>query len=118
MSESTVGGLRTVRTLATDRPPVQFLADAPQWLYGWLRAIKATPTSPFIQFIDPYHTQELGIHSYLLDQHFYYHTRFWKANRMRTMYVSGSETHIHSDYIIGHHHTLLKVNSGKVLLLQ
>jgi hypothetical protein len=34
---------------------------------------------------------------------------------MRTMYVSGSETDIHNDYIIGHHHTLLKVNSGKVL---
>ena len=24
-------------------------------------------------------------------------------------------THVHSDYIIGHHHTMLKVNSGKVL---
>jgi hypothetical protein len=47
MSESTVGGSRTVQALATDRPPVQFLADAPQRLYGWLRAIKATPTSPF-----------------------------------------------------------------------
>jgi hypothetical protein len=34
---------------------------------------------------------------------------------MRTMYVPGSETHVHSDYIIGHQHTLLKVNSGKVL---
>jgi hypothetical protein len=34
---------------------------------------------------------------------------------MRTMYVSGSETHVHSDYIIGNHHTLLKVNSRKVL---
>jgi hypothetical protein len=34
---------------------------------------------------------------------------------MRTMYVPGSETHVHSDYIIGHHHTLLKVNSKKVL---
>jgi hypothetical protein len=34
---------------------------------------------------------------------------------MRTMYVPGSETHIHNDYIIGHHHTLLKVNSRKVL---
>jgi hypothetical protein len=34
---------------------------------------------------------------------------------MRTMYVSGLETHVHSDYIIGHLHTLLKVNSGKVL---
>jgi hypothetical protein len=43
------------------------------------------------------------------------HTRFWKANRMRTMFVPGSETHVHNDYIIGHHHTLLKVNSGKVL---
>jgi hypothetical protein len=43
------------------------------------------------------------------------HTRFWKANRMRTMYVSGSETHVHSDYIIGHHHTMLEINSGKVL---
>jgi predicted small metal-binding protein len=43
------------------------------------------------------------------------HTRFWKANRMRTMYVPGSETHIHSDYIIGHHHTMLEINSGKIL---
>jgi hypothetical protein len=34
---------------------------------------------------------------------------------MRTMYVPGSETHVHNDYIIGHHHTFLKVNSGKVL---
>jgi hypothetical protein len=47
MSESTVGGSWTVRALAADRPPVQFLADAPQRLYGWLRAIKATPTNPF-----------------------------------------------------------------------
>jgi hypothetical protein len=30
---------------------------------------------------------------------------------MRTMYVPGLETHVHIDY------TLLKVNSGKVLLL-
>jgi hypothetical protein len=36
-----------VRALVADRPPVQFLADAPQRLHGWLRAIKATPTSPF-----------------------------------------------------------------------
>jgi hypothetical protein len=34
---------------------------------------------------------------------------------MRTMYMPGSETHVHIDYIIGHHHMLLKVNSGKVL---
>jgi hypothetical protein len=34
---------------------------------------------------------------------------------MRTMYVSGSETHVHSDYIIGDHHTMLAINSGKVL---
>jgi hypothetical protein len=34
---------------------------------------------------------------------------------MRTMYVLGSETHVHNDFIIRHHHTLLKVNSGKVL---
>jgi hypothetical protein len=34
---------------------------------------------------------------------------------MRTMYVSGSETHVHSDYIIGHHHTMFEINSGKVL---
>jgi hypothetical protein len=36
---------------------------------------------------------------------------------MRTMYVPGLETHIHSDYIIGHHHTLLEINSGKGTLL-
>jgi hypothetical protein len=34
---------------------------------------------------------------------------------MRTMYVPGSETHVHSDYINGHHHTMLELNSGKVL---
>jgi hypothetical protein len=28
---------------------------------------------------------------------------------MRTMYMPGSEIHVHSDYIIGHHHTLLKI---------
>jgi hypothetical protein len=32
-------------------------------------------------------------------------------------YVPASETHVHSDYIIGHHHTLLKINSGKGTLL-
>jgi hypothetical protein len=31
------------------------------------------------------------------------------------MYVPGSETHVHSDYTIGHHHTMLKINSEKVL---
>jgi hypothetical protein len=31
---------------------------------------------------------------------------------MQTMYVQSSETHIHIGYIIGHHHTLLKINSG------
>jgi hypothetical protein len=31
------------------------------------------------------------------------------------MYVLGSETHVHSNYIIGHHHTMFKVNSEKVL---
>jgi hypothetical protein len=36
---------------------------------------------------------------------------------MRTMYVPASETHVHSDYIVGHHHTLLKINSGKGTLL-
>jgi abortive infection bacteriophage resistance protein len=28
---------------------------------------------------------------------------------MRTMYMPGSEIHVHSDYIVGHHHTLLKI---------
>jgi hypothetical protein len=38
-----------------------------------------------------------------------------KVNRMRTIYVPESEIHVHSDYIIRHHHTMLKVNSEKVL---
>jgi hypothetical protein len=53
----------------------------------------------------------------LLEREAYCHTRFWKVHRMRTMYVSGSETHVHSDYIVGHHHTLLKINSGNSTLL-
>jgi hypothetical protein len=36
---------------------------------------------------------------------------------MRTMYVPGSETHVHRDYIVGHHHPFLKINSGKGTLL-
>jgi hypothetical protein len=28
---------------------------------------------------------------------------------MQTMYVPGSEIHEHNDYIVGHHHTLLKI---------
>jgi hypothetical protein len=39
----------------------------------------------------------------------------WKASRMRTMYVQGSETHVHSDYIIGHHHIMLEIHNEKVL---
>jgi hypothetical protein len=34
---------------------------------------------------------------------------------MQTMYVLGSETHVRNDYIIGHHHTMLEINSRKVL---
>jgi hypothetical protein len=30
------------------------------------------------------------------------------------MYVPGSETHVHNDYIIGHHDTMLEKNSGNV----
>jgi hypothetical protein len=36
---------------------------------------------------------------------------------MRTMYVPGPETHVHNDYIIGHLHTLLKINSENSTLL-
>jgi hypothetical protein len=43
------------------------------------------------------------------------HTQFWKVNQMRTMYVSGSEIHVHNDYIIGHHHTLFKIKEEIVL---
>jgi hypothetical protein len=28
---------------------------------------------------------------------------------MQTMYVPGSEIHVHSEYIVGRHHTLLKI---------
>jgi hypothetical protein len=34
---------------------------------------------------------------------------------MRTMYVPGSEIHVHSDYIVGHHRTLLKIIAEIVL---
>jgi hypothetical protein len=33
------------------------------------------------------------------------------------MYVSGSETHVHSDYIVGHHHNLLKIMAELSTLL-
>jgi hypothetical protein len=28
---------------------------------------------------------------------------------MRTMYVPGSKIHVHIDYVVGHHHILLKI---------
>jgi hypothetical protein len=34
---------------------------------------------------------------------------------MRTIYVPGLETHVHSDYIVGHHHTFLKIIKEIVL---
>jgi hypothetical protein len=34
---------------------------------------------------------------------------------MRTMYVPGSETHVHRDYITGHHRTMLEINNRRVL---
>ena len=34
---------------------------------------------------------------------------------MRNMYVPGSEIHVHNDYIVGHHHTLLKIIAEIVL---
>jgi hypothetical protein len=45
------------------------------------------------------------------------HTWFWKANQMRTMYVLGLETHVHNDYIVVHHHTLLKIIAKNSTLL-
>jgi hypothetical protein len=33
------------------------------------------------------------------------------------MYVPGLETHVHNDYIIGHHHTLLKIIAELSILL-
>jgi hypothetical protein len=44
------------------------------------------------------------------------HTRF--EGKPNTNHVRARiRTHVHIDYIIGHHHTMLKVNSGKVLYL-
>jgi hypothetical protein len=63
----------------------------------------------------PIHDLELAAVVHALKTWRHYHTQFWKANRMRTMYVPGSETHIHNDYIIGHHNTMPEINSGKVL---
>jgi hypothetical protein len=65
-------------------------------LFGLQTIFRAT-SSVFFAFISPCHT------------------RFWKANRMRTMYMPGSETDVHSDYIVGHHHTLLKIIAEIVL---
>jgi hypothetical protein len=45
------------------------------------------------------------------------YTRFRKVNQMRTMYVPGSEIHVHNDYIIGNHHTLLKIIAEMSTLL-
>jgi hypothetical protein len=36
---------------------------------------------------------------------------------MQTMYRLGSETHVHSDYIVGHDHTLLKIIAKNSTLL-
>jgi hypothetical protein len=45
---------------------------------------KSHPNQPIIQFIDLHHTQELGIHSYLLEQHFYTHQSLTSASKERS----------------------------------
>jgi hypothetical protein len=45
------------------------------------------------------------------------HTRFLESKLNANHVRARIRTHVHSDYIIGHHHTMLKLNSGKVLYL-
>jgi hypothetical protein len=43
------------------------------------------------------------------------HTRFLEGKPNANHVRARIKTHVHSDYIIGHHHTMLELNSGKVL---
>jgi hypothetical protein len=46
------------------------------------------------------------------------HTLFLEGKPNANHVRARIRTHVHSDYIIVHHHTMIKVNSGKVLYLQ
>jgi hypothetical protein len=49
MSESTVGGSRTIRALVADRPLVQFLADAPPTAIWVVEGYKSHPNLPILK---------------------------------------------------------------------
>jgi hypothetical protein len=61
LSEVSVEDVRIDRWRVADRPPVQILADAPQRLYEWLRAINTTPTDHFKE------REPINIPSHLVD---------------------------------------------------
>jgi hypothetical protein len=46
------------------------------------------------------------------------HTRFLEGKPNANHVRARIRTHVHSEFIFGHHHTMLKVISGKVLYLQ
>jgi hypothetical protein len=84
MSESTVGGSWTVRALAVDRASAFSGRCAPTatWV---VEGYKSHPNQPIHAIlIDSFHTQELGIHSYLLEQHFYTHQSLTSATKERS----------------------------------
>ena len=58
-------------------------------------------------------TKHIDIRHHFLRDH-QCHTRFWKVNRMRTMYVPGSVIHVHSSYIIwtSSHSAQNSINKG------
>jgi hypothetical protein len=43
------------------------------------------------------------------------HTRFLEGKPNANHVRARIRTHVHSDYIIGHHHTMLELNRGNVL---
>jgi hypothetical protein len=43
------------------------------------------------------------------------HTRFLEGKPNANHVRARIRTHVYSDYIIGHHHTMLELNSAKVL---
>jgi hypothetical protein len=40
---------------------------------------------------------------------------FWRYWLSHPVLEGKPNAHVHSDYIIGHHHTMLELNNGKVL---
>jgi hypothetical protein len=91
LSDVSVGDVRNDRWRVADRPgpsrgpSVSTISGRCAPTAIWVvEGYKSHPNQPIQVFIDPFHTRELGIHSYLLEHHFHTFQSLTSATKERS----------------------------------